>query len=217
MNKKGFTLIELIGVIIILGILLLISIPAISGVIFESKEGAYANNISSMITEVETLYQEKKLGSLLDKDQLMIVPIKDIEFDRSKNDSSPFAEYDFSKSYIILEKSNYSVKSYATIIDKSNKGVFETLSTCVGRPEEKKNGTIRSCEGGGDIKTQETSKYVNIANYYNCDGDDYDLVDTVFEFKGEEYVAIETREYNNNTCSSAANPDKYPVIVFEKR
>ena len=44
--KKGFTLIEILGVIVILGIILIITIPIINNSINNSKEKAYKEQIS---------------------------------------------------------------------------------------------------------------------------------------------------------------------------
>jgi len=48
-NKKGFTLIELIAVIVILSLIALIVFPAVNSVIKDSKEKAYKEQISSII------------------------------------------------------------------------------------------------------------------------------------------------------------------------
>ena len=47
-NKKGFTLIELIGVIILLGIIALITYPIVGAVIEESQQKAYEKQISEL-------------------------------------------------------------------------------------------------------------------------------------------------------------------------
>lgn len=49
MNKKGFTLIELIAVIVILSLIALIVFPAINSVIKDSKEKAYNEQIASIV------------------------------------------------------------------------------------------------------------------------------------------------------------------------
>ena len=219
MNKKGFTLIELIGVIIILGIILLISVPAVSGIMFESKDGVYASNIKSMITEVESLYQSKKFGSLLDDNQILMIPIRNIEFDRSDNTKSPYGNYDFTKSYIIIEKTSYSFRTYATVIDSTKKGVQEVVSSCLGKEESTVDGET-VCSGGGTIQKLKPNKLPTISDYYNCsttNAAEYDLLDTNFKFKGASYKAIDTIYYDGNDCSTDANPDRYPIILFEKR
>jgi len=43
--KKGFTLIELIGVILLLGIISLIAVPAVSNIIQESKEKTFKASV----------------------------------------------------------------------------------------------------------------------------------------------------------------------------
>src|SRR5574344_778782 len=53
MNKKGFTLVELLAVISILAIILLIGVPTISKVIKDNKEKAYDIQISSFLGSVK--------------------------------------------------------------------------------------------------------------------------------------------------------------------
>lgn len=47
--KKGFTLIEILGVIVILGVLALITIPVIDNVLRESREKAYNQNVEYIL------------------------------------------------------------------------------------------------------------------------------------------------------------------------
>ena len=59
MNKKGFTLVELLAVITILGIIALISIPIVTKFIDNSREGALARSAENYIRAVknEVMYQ----------------------------------------------------------------------------------------------------------------------------------------------------------------
>lgn len=50
MNRKGFTLAEVMGVIILLGLLALITVPAIESYIDNSKEKSYNSTISEIIS-----------------------------------------------------------------------------------------------------------------------------------------------------------------------
>lgn len=65
MNKKGFTLVELLAVIVILAIIALIATPVILNVIEKSKKGAAENSALGYIEAVE----KQKARNLLDEDK----------------------------------------------------------------------------------------------------------------------------------------------------
>jgi len=58
MKQKGFTLIELVMVILVLGIIALITVPTVNSVIKDSKEKAYNSQIK-MIEDTAKTYMSK--------------------------------------------------------------------------------------------------------------------------------------------------------------
>ena len=52
MSKKGFTLIELLAVITIMGILMLVAIPAVSRTIENSRRDTFADNVVTYLNTV---------------------------------------------------------------------------------------------------------------------------------------------------------------------
>ena len=57
MKKRGFTFIELLAVILILGIITLIAIPVVNNIINESKKGAFETTINNLVSIVENACQ----------------------------------------------------------------------------------------------------------------------------------------------------------------
>ena len=62
MNKKGFTLIEVLAVIVIIGILLIITIPAVSSYIDRANKSSYASNAAAYLDTIRSEYEMKEYG-----------------------------------------------------------------------------------------------------------------------------------------------------------
>ena len=61
-NKKGFTLVELLAVIVILGILLLIAVPAVQNIIENSRNKAFESNAKLALQNVQQLVSLEKVS-----------------------------------------------------------------------------------------------------------------------------------------------------------
>lgn len=58
--KKAFTLVELIGVIVLLGLLVLISVPSINKVITSGRENIYTEQINRIISAAKSYMSSSK-------------------------------------------------------------------------------------------------------------------------------------------------------------
>lgn len=122
-NNKGFTLIEILAVVIILGILLLITIPAVSRYILNSNKSSYAADIHAWAETAKGEYDMKEYGPYLKENQLMIVPLQYVKLEKGSNENSPFGDYVFDLCYavIVAERNGYQI--YVNVIDSAGYGV----------------------------------------------------------------------------------------------
>ena len=60
MKEKGFTLVELLAVIVILSVISLIAVPMILNVIEESKKGAIRSSVNGIVEAANLYYTQNK-------------------------------------------------------------------------------------------------------------------------------------------------------------
>lgn len=56
--KKGFTLVELLSVVVVLGIIALIAVPQILKVVEDSRKGAFKDSASGLLESAELYYTQ---------------------------------------------------------------------------------------------------------------------------------------------------------------
>lgn len=126
MRKKelGFTLIEIIAVIVILGIVLTIAVPSISAYINSSRRSAYVADIDAYIKSAMADAIQKKYGSLPEQDEILIVPFKSVTLEKNNTNKSPFGNFDLERSYIVvLPQVNGNYIGYVYAFDSAGYGI----------------------------------------------------------------------------------------------
>ena len=63
MNKKGFTLVELLAVIVILAIILAIAVPSITGILNSAKRSSFEADVKLIIKGIEYKMLERDAGT----------------------------------------------------------------------------------------------------------------------------------------------------------
>ena len=117
-NKKGFTLVELLAVIVILGVLLMIAVPAVQNVIKKAKNNATQK-------QAELFIDAAKKMTIIDEatSDMVIYKLSDLDSDVDKNRFTGM---------VVGLKENGSYKYYIYLNDSVNKktignnnGIFE--------------------------------------------------------------------------------------------
>lgn len=117
MNKKGFTLIEILAVIIILGVMMLIAVPAVSEYISDSREKNYVKVAKGYIDSARAMITNRDLKAS-NKDYTYYIPIECINTDQ--DGTSPYGEW--IDAYVVITYDGKHYNYYWTSVDTSRIG-----------------------------------------------------------------------------------------------
>lgn len=152
LNKKGFTLVELLAVIIILGVLLLIAIPAMNSVIENAKKDAFVSTAKNYISQVryEALQQNYTLPG---PGQYNVVPVTDITLEKGTTENSTFdAKWKTGQAYVVIINDGDSTKDtyvyYFAGHDEKNNGMKLTEENAMSRSDVARGSLV-----AGDVAT----------------------------------------------------------------
>lgn len=184
MNRKGFTLIEVMAVVIIIGVIMMIAIPSVSSYIANSKKSSYATNIHAYIETIRAEYEERNYGPILEDNEIMIVPIKVVKLEKGDAGSSPFGAYNYDKSYVVISPERNTYEYYANVVDSTKKGVIMTKYN----------------ELSGD-KILEDATSIPEWSIYNG-------TSTIYTINSKNYLWCDSRE------SEVSNEENTPILVL---
>ena len=109
MNSKGFTMIELLAVITIMGVLLLIATPMISNIVMDSRRTAYADIALSYIRSAKFKIVNKEIEKAFDEDTTYYIDVRYLE-ESGVVAPSPFG--DWVEAYVIYIIDKKGIPSY---------------------------------------------------------------------------------------------------------
>ena len=103
-NNKGFTLVETIAVIIILGVVLSIAVPSITNVVKSTNKNRMISDAETFISEVKEYVESDTIGNTPKDNKYKLVNIK------SKLSKSPYGgNYNMESSFVIINNNSYTV------------------------------------------------------------------------------------------------------------
>lgn len=120
MNKKGFTLVELLSVIALLAIIMLLAIPNIISIIEKGKKQAFLDDAKKFISLVE--YQVNKNNS--ETDVFYLTDYND-KFNKDPSDG----QYDMNKSCVIFVSNVTKHNEFQVTLCGSKMKIVGILST----------------------------------------------------------------------------------------
>lgn len=146
-NSKGFTLIELIAAITILGIIMLVAIPNIMSVSIKSKNRTYLNDANKLVTLVKYRFESDATIDKPTGNKCLRIQLKNL--DQTELQKGPEnGKYDVNQSYVVVKyNSDENVKTYEYYVqikevygsDNNVKGIPLTLYDNILGSNDKNN------------------------------------------------------------------------------
>lgn len=127
MNKKGFTLVELLGVMVLLSVLMMIAIPGISNLVKKNKDKVYVQDAKKLISlaEYKVKSSQNKYIKKPKTDECIILTLgylNDGTLDTTPNND----EYLKDASYVMVTNIGSDYQYYVTLIEKY-KGAYKGI------------------------------------------------------------------------------------------
>lgn len=161
-KRKGFTIIELLAAIIILGILLIIGIPAITKYLDSSRSESYVATAKNIMASARNFVNEGNRSdiSFYDTDISYYIPTTCIKSENSN--SSPYGEFD--PAYVIV---NYNGKGFDYYwVSRDVEGFGVSIPTSY---DDLSESDIKDSLKASDIRTDKTIGTRNYTYVFNKD------------------------------------------------
>ena len=159
MNNKGFTLVELIGSMVILGLIMLLVVPNVVGLLNSSRETVYVEDAKKLVLIAKAKVSGKKINIPMADGQCVFLGlgyIENSEFDNPPNGGC----YDVNRSFEVIKKENYQLKYYVKLVeyyDRKYNGIIDlTESTALNKD------VVKHGEASDNLKfTYDTGSFAN--------------------------------------------------------
>ena len=173
LNKKGFTLVELLAAIVILAVLMLAGASAVGGIMRSSRANSLKSSLDAAVKQAQTSYAQDELAELQYVDLKKFFVDMDDDVEINWNDLSAVLDY---------EKSQYDVA--AGYYSKEGK---EYIIVAVGATSEGSFKSVRCNHGKMNKEAAEnplgTEAEFGTDGYYCVDGTEHSEPATFIRIK----------------------------------
>ena len=122
MNNKGYTLIEILAVMILIAVVSTIAVISVSSHIDYSKKSTFATSARQYIEKVSEARAKDKLHDIKSGEAL-VIPIERYKIDTSDDFTTPYGSLLLDNCYVVMTNNNNHYSFYVFMVDEKKKGI----------------------------------------------------------------------------------------------
>ena len=123
MKNKGFTLVELLAMLVVLGVLMTVAIPNITGILNNQKKNTLRNDATTMVETAKIKVAKDNLIKKPDAGKCIVFSLNYLNDNDNINAGPNGGQYDEFDSFVIYKKekngNNVSYKYYVRLIENN--------------------------------------------------------------------------------------------------
>ncbi len=121
-NQRGFTLVELLAVMVILGIMMVIALPNVTGILYKNRASTYVEDAKKLATTAEYKLRGSSNGITKPSNGQCII-MNLAYLDNSEFEEPPYGgSYLKNKSYVIIKKNGSEYEYYVQLLEEIKPG-----------------------------------------------------------------------------------------------
>ena len=200
-NKKAFTLIELLAVIIILGVLLVIAIPSVTNYISDARKSSYISTAKNLVAGAKNYVNQGDSG-MYDSDVTYYLDASCISVEN--NLKSPYG--DFNPAYVVVTYEGSGYNYYWTSTDSSGHGVKNIVKAENLKEKDIETG-IKKEDIPNNVGVGDRSYYMIIDQESECKKSEKRSVIAKMDEAGEVVrpICIRATTLHTEVCNSNSN------------
>jgi len=128
LNNKGFTLVELLAMLVVLGILMAVTVPNISGILGSQKINVLKEDVSKMVDSAKIKVSSDNSIKKPKNGKCLVFTLKYLDSNDDFKSGPNGGLYDMFGSFVIVKREGSRYKYYVRLAEKTDKGGYYGVS-----------------------------------------------------------------------------------------
>lgn len=141
-NNKGFTLVELLAMLVVLGILIGISVPNITGILSQQRETAFIEEASKLVSTAQMMVSTKREVKRPKDGNCIVFSMDYLDKSKEMVKSPTGGEYLREENFVIVSRTDKRIEYSVRLVEKTETGDVYGIDTISLDILEKEGATL---------------------------------------------------------------------------